>query len=131
MVDKKLPTGPIRISAPPLTTKKDDSEAIPTILENNDELSSTHESPTPTTLAQNPQKVSMRLSQEAATKLKQFRLDTGIPYEILVEVMVLNFESLPERSRKAYLEQARELRMQRLIAGQEKALETVRAKAKG
>lgn len=118
MIDKKLPTGPIRISTP-LPTRKDDPEVIPTILSENE-----------TTIPQNPQKVSMRLSQGAATKLKQFRADTGIPYEILVEVLVLNFDLLPERSRKAYLEQARELRMQRLLSGQEKALETMRAKAR-
>jgi hypothetical protein len=117
MPDKKLPTGPIRIDAP---VKKDDPSVIPSVLLN------THES-TPK-VSQQRKKVSMHLSVTAFDALKQFRLDTGIPYEILVEVMTLNFAQLPERTRKAYLDQAQEIRTQRLIAGQEKALETVRAK---
>lgn len=124
MAGKKLPTGPIRIDLPPAPIKKDDQEAIPVVLSSTNEK---HEEVSPT-VPQNPQKVSMRLSAEAAAKLKQFRTDTGIPYEILVEVLVLNFERLPERTRKAYLDQARELRVSRLIAGQEKALETMKSK---
>jgi len=117
MTEKKLPTGPIRIE-PPATKKDDPTTVIPTP----DEL---HPK-----LAQPSQKVSMRLSEEAASVLKRFRLDEGIPYEILVEIMILNFHQLPERIRKAYLEQGKELRTQRLIAGQEKALETMKSKAK-
>lgn len=73
-------------------------------------------------------KVAMRLSAEAVTKLQTFRHETGIPYEILVDVIVRNWDSLPQRTQSNYLQQAKQLRASRLIAGQEKTMRTMRAK---
>lgn len=64
-------------------------------------------------------KVAMRLSTEAAQKLKDWRYMTGLPYEILVDVLIRNTTEIPE----PYLDQAREIRQQRLLEGKEKALE--------
>ena len=73
-------------------------------------------------------KVAMRLSGEAVAKLQQFRASSGIPYEILVDVMVRNWENLPQRTQNSYLQQAKQLRIQRLMAGQEKTMQTMKAK---
>lgn len=73
-------------------------------------------------------KVAMRLSKESAERLRQFRGDTGIPYEILVDVLVRNWDSLPPKTQKAYLEETQQLRAQRLIAGQAKAMLTTQQK---
>ncbi|BDA76248.1 hypothetical protein CAL7716_104140 (plasmid) [Calothrix sp. PCC 7716] len=73
-------------------------------------------------------KVAMRLSGEAVAKLQQFRASSGIPYEILVDVMVRNWENLPQRTQNSYLHQAKQLRVQRLMAGQEKTMQTMKAK---
>ncbi|WP_460203338.1 hypothetical protein [Scytonema sp. NUACC21] len=40
----------------------------------------------------------MRLSIKAVEKLQNFRATTGIPYEILVDVMIRNWENLPQRT---------------------------------
>ncbi len=73
-------------------------------------------------------KVAMRLSALAVEKLQNFRAATGIPYEILVDVMIHNWEDLPERTRSNYLQQAKLLRISRLMAGQEKTMKTMKAK---
>jgi hypothetical protein len=76
-------------------------------------------------------KVAMRLSAEAAESLRQLRVETGIPYEILVDVMVRNWDNLPQRTQAAYLKQAKQVRMERLMAGQEKTMKTMRKKYLG
>lgn len=73
-------------------------------------------------------KVAMRLSSEAVESLRQLRATTGIPYEILVDVMIRNWDKLPQRTRAAYLQQAQQVRVLRLIAGQEKTMKTMRTK---
>jgi hypothetical protein len=73
-------------------------------------------------------KVAMRLSVEAVESLRQLRATTGIPYEILVDVMIRNWDNLPKRTQAAYLQQAKQARVERLIAGQEKTVKTMRAK---
>ncbi|MDJ0508962.1 MAG: hypothetical protein QNJ64_06885 [Crocosphaera sp.] len=73
-------------------------------------------------------KVSMRVSQESYERLREFRGDTGIPYEILVDVMVRNWDSLPKRTQNAYLKESQQVRAQRLIAGQQKAMLTTQQK---
>ena len=73
-------------------------------------------------------KVAMRLSTEAVESLRQLRATTGVPYEILVDVMIRNWDKLPQRTRTAYLQQAQEIRAERLIAGQEKTMKTMRTK---
>ena len=73
-------------------------------------------------------KVAMRLSSEAASTLRQFRAETGIPYEIIVDVMIRSWSSLPNRTKTSYLKQAKQIRQMRLMAGQEKTLETMRQK---
>jgi hypothetical protein len=71
-------------------------------------------------------KVAMRLSPDAAEQLKALRLKTGIPYEIIVDVLIRRFEDLPENIRQTCLEEAKEIRLRRLVAGQSKALNTTR-----
>lgn len=73
-------------------------------------------------------KVAMRLSREAVESLRQLRATTGVPYEILVDVMIRNWDKLPQRTRTAYLQQAQQVRASRLIAGQEKTMKTMKAK---
>lgn len=73
-------------------------------------------------------KVAMRLSSEAVESLRQLRANTGVPYEILVDVMIRNWDNLPQRTRGAYLQQAKQVRIERLIAGQEKTMKTMRTK---
>lgn len=73
-------------------------------------------------------KLAMRLSTLAADRLRRLRIDTGIPYEILVDVMIRNWDNLPVRIKAAYLKQAKLERNTRLIAGQEKTMKTMRKK---
>lgn len=73
-------------------------------------------------------KVAMRLSVEAVESLRQLRATTGVPYEILVDVMIRNWDNLPKRTQAVYLQQAKQARVERLIAGQEKTVKTMRAK---
>jgi hypothetical protein len=73
-------------------------------------------------------KVSMKLSADAFDKLQQFRVATKVPYEILVDILIRNFDGLPERTKNLYLKQAKEIRTQRLIEGQEKTMQTIRAR---
>ena len=73
-------------------------------------------------------KVAMRLSSDSASRLREFRGETGIPYEILVDVMVRNWDNLPKRTQNAYLKESQQIRAQRLIAGQQKAMLTTQKK---
>ncbi|MGK7883755.1 MAG: hypothetical protein AB4057_03905 [Crocosphaera sp.] len=73
-------------------------------------------------------KVSMRVSQASYERLQEFRGETGIPYEILVDVMVRNWDDLPKRTQNAYLKESQQVRAQRLIAGQQKAMLTIQKK---
>ncbi len=73
-------------------------------------------------------KVAMRLSAEAVNKLRELRTTTELPYEILVDVMIRNWDNLPAKIQKHYLSEARRSRVQRLIAGQDKAMKTIRSK---
>ncbi len=73
-------------------------------------------------------KVAMRLSSDSAERLREFRGETGIPYEILVDVMVRNWDNLPKRTQNAYLKESQQIRAQRLIAGQQKAMLTTQKK---
>jgi hypothetical protein len=76
--------------------------------------------------ADNYRKVAMRLSPEAAEQLRSLRLNTGIPYEIIVDVLIRHFEGLPKSIQQDFLEEAKEIRLRRLIVGQNKALNTTR-----
>ena len=73
-------------------------------------------------------KVAMRLSAEAVACLHSLRVTTGIPYEILVDVMIRSWDDLPVKLQKQYLSEAKQVRIQRLIAGQDKAMQTVRSR---
>lgn len=73
-------------------------------------------------------KVAMRLSTEAVACLHSLRVTTGIPYEILVDVMIRSWDDLPVKLQKQYLSEAKQVRIQRLIAGQDKAMQTVRSR---
>lgn len=144
MSKKKLPTGPIRIDLTRANTdKKPDSAKLESSkVENslldsatpeNQILDSTHQEQKPESSKLESglieyKKVAMRLSVEAASTLRQLRAETGIPYEILVDVAIRNWDNLPQRTKSAYLKQASEVRTMRLIAGQEKTMKTMKKK---
>lgn len=73
-------------------------------------------------------KVAMRLSETSVDRLRSFRADTGLPYEILVDVMICNLDKLPSEIQKDLLSQVKQLRLQRLVTGQNKGLETAKQK---
>lgn len=73
-------------------------------------------------------KVAMRLSATSVERLKGLKNTTGLPYEILVDVMIANWDNLPAKLQKLFLSEAKLARIQRLIAGQDKAMKTVRSK---
>lgn len=73
-------------------------------------------------------KVAMRLSETSVGRLRSFRADTGLPYEILVDVMICNLDKLPSEIQKDLLSQVKQLRLQRLVTGQNKGLETAKQK---
>lgn len=75
-------------------------------------------------------KVAMRLSAEAVNRLRELRTVTELPYEVLVDVMIRNWDTLPAKIQKQYLFEAKQSRIQRLIAGQDKAMTTVRKRLK-
>ena len=155
---KKLPTGPIRIDIPtqlpsdtsveevkekirenrkPDSTLLEDSLKDSTIKESIEQDTAkqesslgrkSQESSKQESTLREYKKVAMRLSVEAAENLRKLRVETGIPYEILVDVMIRNWDNLPTRIRAAYLKQAKQVRSQRLMAGQEKTIQTMRKK---
>lgn len=69
-------------------------------------------------------KVAMRLSAEAVDKLKRWRLETGLPYEILVDVLIRS----QEHPTPAQLAQAKRIRQQRLLEGRQKAVDSLQKK---
>lgn len=70
-------------------------------------------------------KVGLRLSVEAYQVLSDLRNETGIPSEIFLDVMLKNWENLPQRTQSAYIKEAKHERQRRLLAGQQKAMETI------
>lgn len=120
----------LETSKPETAMKESSTEYNPTpaSLESIKPESSKLESIKPDSSLREYKKVAMRLSVEAVESLRQFRSETGIPYEILVDVMVKNWEDLPQRTQSAYLKQAQLARNERLLAGQEKAIKTMRKK---
>ena len=70
----------------------------------------------------------MRLSATSVERLRGLKNTTGLPYEILVDVMIANWDNLPAKLQKLFLSEAKLARIQRLIAGQDKAMKTVRSK---
>lgn len=144
MSKKKLPTGPIRIDLPTansdqkiesakLDSSKVENAKLDSAIPENKILDSTHQeqkldsSKLDSGLIEY-KKVAMRLSVEAASTLRQLRAETGIPYEILVDVAIRNWDNLPQRTKSTYLKQAREVRAMRLMAGQEKTIKTMKQK---
>lgn len=73
-------------------------------------------------------KVAMRLSETAVDRLRSFRATTGLPYEILVDVLICNLDRLPSEMQQNLLSQIKQLRLQRLVSGQNKGLETAKQK---
>lgn len=73
-------------------------------------------------------KVAMRLSEESVVKLRTMKLSTGIPYEVIVDSFIKNWDILPEPLMNQFLIEAKEERIKRLVAGQEKATKTARKK---
>lgn len=151
---KKLPTGPIRLDIPtPQTLEAREAEAISqeSILPENkkqdlqkqdfDSAMEIHPPNQPESPAgeiseerkqdsckQDYKKVAMRLSAESFEKLRQLRVNTGLPYEILVDVMIRHWDNLPQRTQAAYLKEAQSIRGERLIEGQLKALQSIQTK---
>ena len=139
MTRKKLPTGPIRIdltsdnSERKLESAKPDSSKVEntkpdSVIPEDQITDSTKREPKPDSSLIEYKKVAMRLSVEAASILRQLRAETGIPYEIIVDVAIRNWDNLPQRTKSTYLKQAREVRTMRLMAGQEKTIETMKQK---
>lgn len=145
---KKLPTGPIRIDFPTQLPSEPSEGQSSSKLENRKQDSTLPEdsiiesikidsmsqegkiqetAQTESSLTEY-KKVAMRLSVEAVESLRQLRVETGIPYEILVDVMIRNWDNLPQRIQAAYLKQAKQVRRQRLMAGQEKTMKTMQQK---
>lgn len=69
-------------------------------------------------------KVAMRLSTDAADTLKRWRLETGLPYEILVDVLIRNQGEFPP----GLLDEAKTIRNQRLLEGKQKSLNNAQQK---
>jgi predicted DNA binding CopG/RHH family protein len=69
-------------------------------------------------------KVAMRLSAEAVQRLKRWRLQTGLPYEILVDVLIRGQDT----PTPAQVEEARKIRHSRLLEGKRKALDNSQRK---
>ncbi|MDJ0567974.1 MAG: hypothetical protein QNJ53_02900 [Pleurocapsa sp. MO_192.B19] len=144
MSKKKLPTGPIRIDLPMANSdqkiesakqenSKVENSKVDSITPGNQILDSTNLEQKQDSSKQDSglleyKKVAMRLSVEAASTLRQLRAETGIPYEILVDVAIRNWDNLPQRTKSTYLKQAREVRAMRLMAGQEKTIKTMKQK---
>ena len=139
MTRKKLPTGPIRIdlasddSNQKQESAKQESGKVEntkpdSITPENQIADSTNLEPKPDSGLIEYKKVAMRLSVEAASILRQLRAETGIPYEIIVDVAIRNWDNLPQRTKSTYLKQAREVRTMRLMAGQEKTIKTMKQK---
>lgn len=151
---KKLPTGPIRMQIPTskLSETSDEETTIQksSLLENMKQDSGKQdfiseleilqadlqESQVVESLTdikqdsgkQDYKKVAMRLSADSLERLRQLRVETGLPYEILVDVMIRNWDKLPQRTQSAYLKEAKDIRGQRLIAGQIKTLQAIQTK---
>ena len=151
---KKLPTGPIRMEIP--TSKPSETREAETITPESGLLENTkqdyekqdftseleilqvdlQESQVVESLKdikqdsgkQDYKKVAMRLSADSLERLRQLRVETGLPYEILVDVMIRNWDKLPQRTQSAYLKEAKDIRGQRLIAGQIKTLQAIQTK---
>lgn len=151
---KKLPTGPIRMEIP--SSKAFEVKEAETIIQESNLPENIKQDsgkqdfiPEPETLQSDSQesqilepvteikqdsgkqdykKVAMRLSADSLERLRQLRVETGLPYEILVDVMIRNWDKLPQRTQSAYLKEAKDIRGQRLIAGQIKALQAIQTK---
>lgn len=151
---KKLPTGPIRMEIPsskafearevetitqesglPENTKQDfGKQDFTSELETLQSDSQESQIVEPVTEIkqdsgkQDYKKVAMRLSADSLERLRQLRVETGLPYEILVDVMIRNWDKLPQRTQSVYLKEAKDIRGQRLIAGQIKTLQAIQTK---
>jgi hypothetical protein len=151
---KKLPTGPIRMEIP--TSKTSETREAETTIPESGLLENTKQDyekqdfiPEPEALQtdlqesqvmasltdikqdsgkQDYKKVAMRLSADSLERLRQLRVETELPYEILVDVMIRNWDKLPQRTQSAYLKEAKTIRGERLIAGQIKTLQAIQTK---
>lgn len=151
---KKLPTGPIRMEIP--TSKPSETREVETITPESGLLENTkqdsgkqdlmpelealqtdlQESQVVESLTdikqdsgkQDYKKVAMRLSADSLERLRKLRVETGLPYEILVDVMIRNWDKLPQRTQSAYLKEAKAIRGERLIAGQIKSLQAIKSR---
>ena len=131
---KKLPTGPINIAAPrtPQTrlkqetsisddikkvsskpeTRKQESSYLVSDLEEGDGRELDYK------------KVAMRLSAISVQKLRSLKSDTGLPYEVIVDTLIKQWDDLEPEFKQLILSSAKEERVRRLVAGQEKATQT-------
>lgn len=119
---KKLPTGPIRMEIP--TSKPSETREVETITPESGLLENTKQD----SGKQDYKKVAMRLSADSLERLRKLRVETGLPYEILVDVMIRNWDKLPQRTQSAYLKEAKAIRGERLIAGQIKSLQAIKSR---
>jgi hypothetical protein len=108
-----------------------DSSSLETIRNENTKQDSRKQDyaiPESSSLDSGYKKVAMRLSVNSFRCLQSIRTETGLPYEVMVDVMIRNWEGLPTQIKHEHIAEAREIRLQRLIEGQDKAMKTVRKK---
>ncbi len=67
-------------------------------------------------------RISMRILAETKKKLINLKNETGVPYEILVEVMIKNWEQLSEENKANIIKQSQSERNIRLLEGKQKSM---------
>jgi len=69
-------------------------------------------------------RVSMRILAETKKKLIELKTETSIPYEVIVDVMIRNWDALGDRAKSKILKLAQAERNHRLIEGKHKSIKT-------
>ena len=64
----------------------------------------------------------MRILAETKKKLINLKNETGVPYEILVEVMIKNWEQLSDDNKANIIKQSQSERNIRLLEGKQKSM---------
>ena len=67
-------------------------------------------------------RISMRILAETKKKLINLKNETGVPYEILVEVMIKNWEQLSDENKANIIKQSQSERNIRLLEGKQKSM---------
>ncbi len=128
---KKLSSSPIVINTPQLKTesrkqdcgKVDSNYSYENLQENNHRQGSELiEEELRLLSPREYERISIRILKETKTKLLELKLETGIPYEILIEVLVGQWDELSNRTQKKIVRLGQIERNQRLAEGQQKSM---------